>query len=157
MKVLKTILLSITFLSAITLWLTRDQYMPSLSSFALSDNAMWYRMMHVSVVMFFTINAVEFKKYATEFALAGGMACILIFDMYRTPDLHTIITVGTLLLACVTLFVNSKISKVVAGFLTLSAAGIFAFGYFTEFHFLLAEVLAMACISAGKLIEIHQD
>ena len=155
MKLLKTILVAISFISAGLLWITREKYLPSLSAFALSPNAMFYRAMHISMMLFLMINAVDFKKYATEFALAGGMGLILIFDMYNTPTLHNVLTVSTVLLACVTLLVNSKINKKVAWGLIIGAVGIFAYGYFTDFHFLLAEVLCMACLSAGKLVEIY--
>lgn len=160
MKLLKTLLLGITFVSALLLWFTRDQFMPSLSSFALSENAMYYRMMHISILYFFVINAVEFKKYATEFVIAGGIGCILIFDMYNTPLLHNVFTGATLALACITLLINVKTSALdrsLAWLLVGCAVGIFLVGYFTKLHFFFAEVIAMACIAAGKLVEIHRS
>ena len=160
MKLLKTILLSITFLSAGLLWLTRDQYLPSLSAFALSPNAMFYRTMHISAAFFFLINAIDFKKYATEFVCAAGMALILIFDMYNTPTLHNVFTVATLLLVCFTLLVNVKktyLNKTIAISLVAASIVIFAIGYFTNFHLFFAEVIAMAFLSTGKLIETHNS
>ena len=156
MKRLKTTLLSLSFVFAGLLWFTKDEYLPSLSAFALSSNAMYYRAMHLSVAFFFMINAIDFKKYATEFALAGGMGLILIFDMYNTPTLHNVITVSTILLACFTLVVNSIIEKWRAWLLVGGAVGAFVIGYFTDFHFLLAEVMCMAFLATGKLLEIHK-
>lgn len=158
MKTLKTILLINVFLSATILWLTREDWLPSLSAFALSTNAMWYRMMHISAIGYFLINAVQFKKYATEFALAGGMALILIFDMYNTPTLHNVFTVATLVAACATLFINSpKIPWYLATGVTVGAFGTFAYGYYSDFHFLLAEIIAMAFVTGGKLFENYKS
>ena len=159
MKFLKTIALLITFASALALWLTRENYMESISAFALSKNALYYRTMHLSMVFFFLINAVDFKKYATEFVLAAGVAGILIFDMYNNPVLHNIFTVGTLVLACITLLINVKedsLSRELAVLLVLCTLGIFAVGYYTDMHFFLAEVLAMGFVATGKLIEVYK-
>lgn len=159
MKILKTVLLSITFISAALLWFTKDQYMSSLSAFALSDNAMYYRAMHLSMIGFFIVNAISLKKYVTEYAIALGLALVLMFDMYNSPVLHNVFTVGTLLLACVTLLINVRkntLDRSLARLLVACAVGIFLIGYVTEFHFLLAEILAMLCIATGKLIEIHE-
>jgi len=157
MKLLKTIMLSITFLSAVMLWLTRDEYLGSLSAFALSDNALYYRLMHLSMTWFFLINAIEFKKYATEFILALGVGLILIFDMYQFPVIHNISTAMVILLACFTLIVNAKstLKKWVAVLLVIGAIGSFVIGYFTNFHLLLAEIITIVFIAVGKLIEIH--
>ena len=157
MKTLKTILLSITFISALLLWITRESYLPSLSAFALSDNASWYRLMHLSMTWFFLINAMDFKKYATEFILALGIGLILIFDMYHHPLIHNLATAFTIALACFTLIVNAKSSlkENIAIGLVAIAVIIFLIGYLTNFHLLLAEIIVMALISTGKLIEIH--
>jgi hypothetical protein len=159
MKLLKTILLSVTFLSAFLLWLTRSEWMPSLSSFALSENVVFYRFMHLSMSWFFLINALEFKKYATEFVLALLVGCILAFDMYHHHTLHLIFTAATVLLCCFTLLfnVNKGLNSTFAMICVVGAVGTFAVGYFVEaFHFLLAEVICMAFLSAGKLKEIHK-
>jgi len=158
MKLLKTILLSVTFLSSILLWITRDEYLPSLSAFALSDNAVWYRIMHLSASWFFLINAIEFKKYATEYILALGMGLILAFDMYHHTTIHNVVTVFTLVLASFTLLVNAETTfkKGIALIFVIGALGSFALGYFwTGFHFLMAEIIAMTFLSSGKLTEIY--
>jgi uncharacterized membrane protein len=133
--------------------------MPSLSAFALSENAMWYRLMHISTAFFFLINAIDFKKYATEFVLAGGIGLILVFDMYNSPLLHNWITALTLGLACLTLLINVRkntLDKTLSRILVACAIGIFLVGYFTKLHFFFAEVIAMAILATGKLLEIHQ-
>lgn len=155
MKLLKTILLSITFISAALLWITRSEYMDSLSAFALSENARFYRLMHISAAFFFLVNALDFKKYATEYALAGGMALILIFDMYNDPVLHYVFTVATLLTACVTLIINSHLKKWLSYSITVAAVVVFLVGRTPLLHFLFAEVIAMALIASGKLTEIY--
>ena len=158
MKLLKTLLLSVTFTSAFLLWLTRSEWMPSLSSFALSDNVVFYRFMHLSMSWFFLVNAIEFKKYATEFVLALLVGCILAFDMYHHYTLHLIFTAGTILLGCFTLLfnVNKGLNSAFALICVLGAVGSFTTGYFIDsFHFLLAEVICMAFLAAGKLKEIY--
>ena len=158
MKTLKTILLGVTFLSAGLLWWTRDEWLGSLSAFALSDNVLFYRSMHLSMFAFFLINS-RFKKYATEYFLALGIGLILVFDMYHHPTIHFWATLLTILLACFTLIVNaeSSLNKTFAGFMIGGALTSFACGYFIEsFHFLLAEVLCMGFIATGKLKEIYK-
>lgn len=156
MKTLKTILLISSFLFSGILWLTREEYLESLSAFALSKNALYYRAMHISTILFFMVNAISYKKYATEFALAGGMSLILIFDMYNHNVLHSIFTISTVLLACLTLVINSKLNKRLSWILVIGACTTFSIGYFTSMHFLLAEVITMAILASGKLLEIYK-
>ena len=160
MKLLKTLLLSISFISAGLLWFTREEWMPSLSAFALSKNAVFYRFMHLSLSWFFLINAIEFKKYATEFVLALLVGCILAFDMYHHQVLHNTATALTISLVSFTLLVNAK-DSLNRGFALLCVVGAilsFVLGYFWDsFHLLFAEVLCMAFLSAGKLKEIYNE
>lgn len=158
MKFLKTLLLLTTLISSILLWETKPQPLPSLSAFALEDNALYYRIMLLSASWFFLINALEFKKYVTEYILALGMGLILVFDMYHFPITHNIIVGVTFLLACITLIINThkQLNEALAMVIVILAILTFIVGYFEEsIHLLFAEVVAMTLISTGKLIEIH--
>jgi hypothetical protein len=158
MKRLKTILLSVSIVSACVLWFTRSESLPSLSAFALSDNALYYRLMHLSASWFFLINAFS-KRYVTEFLLALGMGLILSFDMYNYKVLHFIFTGATLALACFTLVYKKKGFEFKQYmFISVGASIIFVLGFFTEaLHLLLAEIIAMTVIINGKLLEVWEE
>lgn len=153
MKVLKTVLVSSSILFAIVLWLTRDESLRSLSAFALSDNAIYYRMMHFTASWFFITNALTTNKCITEWLLGFGMGLILAFDMYHFPLLHNIITASVLGLACYTLIYRTKgFERKLMILLSISAVSVFIIGFkFHEVHLLLAEIVAMVCIMNGKL------
>ena len=157
-KILKTVLLVCAILFGLTLWWTRSDDFQSLSAYSLSPNAIYYRFMHLSMFAFFLLNA-HYKKYATEYILALLVGFILAFDMYHDTDMHNISTVGLVLLACFTLLFNAKDSlKIgIALALSISSVVVFCIGYFTSFHHLFAEIIVMACLSTGKLIEIHNE
>jgi hypothetical protein len=152
-KIIKTILTVVSITSAILLWVTREEWLPSLSAFALSTNVLWYRTMHISAIIFCTIDGARRKS---SYFLAFGMSLILIFDMYHHTLIHNIATASTLLLACILLLVENKgFERIVMVPIVLSAVLFFSVGYFNStFHFLMAEILALGCIYIGKLREI---
>lgn len=151
MKLISTILVSFSIVSAIMVSLTASEQLGSLSAYALADNVLWYRLMHLSAVMYFMLNI---DKNRFNLFIGIGMGLILAFDMYQFQTLHNIITASTLALAAYSLI------KVVRGFersqmifLGVAAVGVFCVGYFTNFRHLTAEIIAMATIMNGKLIE----
>lgn len=152
-KILRTVLIIISVASAITLWFTRSEWLNSLSSFALSENVMWYRTMHICAILFLMSDARNNKH---SYYLAFGMSLILIFDMYHHFWLHTIFTASTLAFACFSIIYNNLgFEKNVMYFLSFVAIFIFCIGYFVQsFHFLMAEIIALSCIYIGKLREI---
>lgn len=154
MKTLRLILSIVSILSACLLWITRTEWQPSLSAFALSENALYYRAMHVSAALFLVLGKKRFDKY-----IAFGMALILGFDMYHYPILHNLITVITLILACFSLiYLNKGFYRNVMIFLSFSAIIVFVLGYFvSSFHLLFAEIISIGCIMNGKLIENYEE
>lgn len=152
MKIIKTVALVLSLICAGILWATRTEWMNSLSSFALSENALYYRAMHLSIISFFILDS-EKNKHSPFLAI--GFAFILIFDMHHHFMLHSVFTAASLAFACFSIIYNSKgFERSIMGFLSFVAILVFCIGYFnTSFHFLLAEVIAMGCLVIGKLRE----
>lgn len=153
-KQIRTVLSIISIVSAIVLWLSRSEWLPSLSSFALSDNAIYYRVMHITASWFFLLGG---RNNSHDYFLAFGMGLILSFDMYHYPILHNTVTILTLLFACFSLIYKASrgFERSLAIFLSSMATGVFLVGYFVpSFHLLIAEIIAMAGITCGKLREI---
>ena len=148
-RILRTVLVCASIVSAILLWFTRSEWLNSLSAFALSDNVVYYRVMHLTAVLFFALG--ERKNLI----LAFGMASILAFDMYHFPTIHNIVTAFTLGYACFDLIrTNKGFERTIMIFLSFSAVLFFCIGYFVDsFHHLLAEIIAMVCVMNGKLRE----
>jgi len=133
------------------IWLTRTKPLESLSAFALEDNAIYYRIMHISASLFFILGG---RINRMDYYLSFGMALILAFDMYHFPVIHNTVTALTLLLACTSLVYYSKgFERSLMIFLSGTAIGIFVIGYFFSLHLLAAEIIAMGCIMCGKLRE----
>jgi len=151
-KLLRTVLSSVSIVSAVLVWLTRTRPLESLSAFALEDNAIYYRIMHISASLFFILGG---RINRMDYYLSFGMALILAFDMYHYPIIHNTVTGATLLLACLSLIYYSKgFERSLMWFLSGVAVGVFTIGYFSpSLHLLLAEIIAMACIMCGKLRE----
>ena len=152
-KIISISLVFISILSACMLWFTRSEWLPSLSAFALSDNALYYRLMHLSASWFLIIN---YKSSWHNLLLGFGMGLILIFDMYAFSMVHNIVTVATLSFACFSIIYNAKgFERNLSIFLSGSAILYFCIGFFNNtFHLLIAEIIAMALIMVGKLREI---
>ena len=143
-----------SILSACILWFTRSEWQDSLSAFALSDNVMWYRLMHLSASWFLVLN---YKSSWHNLVIGFGMGLILIFDMYHFFIIHAIVTVATIVFTCYSLIINSKdFEQHLMLFLSGVAVLIFGIGYFNStFHLLLAEIIAMLCLMTGKLREFY--
>lgn len=162
MKTLKRILLIASPVFAALLWVTRSEYLDSLSAFALSDNLVFYNLMHVSMLSFFMLNAQDYyrfnKNFILELLVGFGFGMILSFDMYNNLILHDIFTVGTMLLAGFTLIRNSNgFETHVMWALSSIAVVVFLLGFFiSTIHHLLAEIIAISALSIGKLREINR-
>ena len=152
-KTISTILISITILSSIMVSVSATEYLQSLSAYALSDNALWYRLMHLTAVMFFMLNT-DKNKY--NLFIGFLMALILAFDMYHYETIHNVVTASALALAGFSLISVAKgFTRIQMIFITACAVGVFCLGYFNNtVHHLLAEIIAMTCIMNGKLIEL---
>lgn len=151
---LRTVLLISSLTCAILLWLTGREWMPSMSAYALSENALYYRLMHLSASWFFLLDGAAYKRnlsYITGFL----MGMVLAFDMYNYPFLHDLFTCSVLICTALQLFHYSKRSKkTITAILCVGAVGSFIFGYFFLPPYLfLAEVVTMMCIIIGKLKE----
>lgn len=155
-KTISTILISITIISAIMVSISATEQLNSLSAYALSDNVLWYRLMHLTAVMFFMLNI-----YKNKYNLYIGflMALILAFDMYHYPIIHDVVTASALALAGFSLISVAKgFTRIQMMFISIVAIIIFCLGYFNNtVHHLLAEIIAMSAIMNGKLLEIWQN
>ena len=154
-KIVITCFFVISILSACLVWITKSEWLPSLSAFALSDNALYYRTMHISASFAFLLDFAHYKRLS-NFLLGIGMALILIFDMYHYPFIHNFITFSVLIFACASIMYKLKGFELhIATVLSVITLLVFALGYFVEsFHLLLAEIIAMCAILTGKLREI---
>ena len=155
MKVLSTILISLTILCSIMVGVTATEHLKSLSAYALADNVLWYRLMHITAIMFFMLNK---NKNKYNLFVGFGMGLILAFDMYHFHIIHNVVTVGTLLLAAFSLIeVARGLTKKQMIMLSVAAVSVFCVGFFTNFRHLTAEIIAMAILMNGKLLEIYKD
>lgn len=152
MKKFNNIIGVLTVIFAIMVSVTAKETLPSLSAYALSENVLWYRLMHLSAVIFFMLN-IEKNKFNLYAGLA--MALVLAFDMYHFPVIHDIATVSALLIAGYSLIIAyTGFMKSLMIFLSGVAVVIFCIGYFNStFHHLLAEIIAMAALMNGKILE----
>lgn len=140
-----------SILSAITLWLTRTEYFPSLSSFANANNQIFYYLCLLGSSWFFILNGAK-RDNNLDYWVGFGMGGILLTNMYIMPTAHNIVTGLTLALAVFNIiYETTKKERIVNTFLGAGAVGIFCVGYFTSFNFLFAEVIAMAFIATGMI------
>ena len=170
-KKFRTILIIGSLLSTAMLWLTRSEWQNSLSAFASSDNAQWYNLMHVLAMAFWLLNAAAFNRahkkswifndritirHANLDIITGlGMGMILVTNMYLVYTWHVIFTVSTFAVALFNLIFTAPKKDLVFRWVLASLAIVsFVTGYFTSFHFLVGEVLAMALIGVGMLRQI---
>ena len=152
MKAVSTILITLTILCSIMVSVTATEHLKSLSAYALSENVLWYRLMHLSAVMFFMLNT-DKNKY--NLYIGFGMGLILAFDMYHFQTIHNLVTVGTLVLAAYSLVeVVKGLVRSQMLFIGVAAVLVFCVGYFTNFRHLTAEIIAMAVLMNGKLLEV---
>ena len=158
MKLLQTILISISLISSIILWITRAEWLPSLSAFALSDNVLWYRLMHLTGSWFFLLYALYNSK-VVGIVTSFMMGMILVFDMYHHHTIHDIVTLLTLLLSITLILHDIKFKSfnfIWGSFLSLGILLVFIIGYFVEsFHLLLAEIIAMFLVANAMLLKIY--
>jgi len=153
-KLLRTCLVSGTILLAALLWFTRTEYFPSLSAFANAQNQIFYNSMHIVASWFFIMNGAK-RNNNLDYWVGFGMGGILLTNMYTYPMAHNIVTAATLGLAVFNIIYSSRnFERIVSIFLGTTAIIVFLVGYLTDMHFLLAEVIAMACVAIGMIRSI---
>lgn len=92
---------------------------------------------------------------AIDHAVGYGMGLILVTNMYVAYDWHVIFTAGTLAIALFNIiFTAPKIELIYRWVLAGIAVTAFLVGYLTPFHFLVGEVIAMACIAVAMMRQI---
>lgn len=155
-KIIRTVFMVASILCGVLLWFTRtEEWMPSLSSLANSENVAFYRAMHILATSFFMVHGAKTDRWI-NYVIGFCMGSILVFDMYAYPLLHNSFTVMALLLSMLYLiYFNRGFERSVGIVLCGLAAGFFILGY-TEptFHFLMAEIIAMAMIAVGMTREV---
>ena len=154
-KTIITTLYVVSILSACLVWFTRTEWLPSLSAFALSDNAIFYRMMHITASWALLMDYVKYNRVYNGL-IGVGMGLILMFDMYNFNFLHNLFTAIVLLYACYSVLKQTKgFEFSVSIFLTGIALLVFGLGYFIDsFHLLMAEIMAIGSILVAKLREL---
>lgn len=90
-----------------------------------------------------------------DIIVAMGMGAILVTNMYLAYTWHVVVTIATLVLAIFNIIFTSPKRDIVFRFI-LGAGAVAAFivGYWTDFHFLVGEVLAMSLIAFGMIRQI---
>jgi hypothetical protein len=98
MKAVRTGILVLTVLFAAMLWITKSEWLPSQSAFALSENVIWYYLMHASIITTFALESFKSLEEDREFKawwsalVAFATLGIVIFDMYSYPVVHNVST-----------------------------------------------------------------
>lgn len=121
--------------------------------------------MHIMAVSFFFINGAaknRIDKYTNgirhgklDYIVAMGMGLILVTNMYVAYTWHVIFTASTLAIALFNIiFTAPKVELGYRWVLTGIAVTAFLVGYLTEFHFLIGEVIAMACVAVAMIRQI---
>lgn len=149
MKIFKTLLICSTFLFITLLWLTRLEWLPSQSAFALSNNVIWYYLMHLSMIGIFVWDYITNKKLQSLLVSLCGVG-VLVFDMYSFPMIHNIATALLFLTASynIIMFSNKKERKY--SIINCSVAALFfLFGLLTEMHLFYAEAIVELCIGVS--------
>lgn len=153
-KIILTILLLATLLCAMLLWETKEEWMPSMSAFALSNNVSWYILMHCCMILFWFWDSSAHYRPMSSFIGFANIG-ILAFNMYDDRWLHNGFTFLTVLLAVISLiYYSSKKNKPHNYFIGGVVAIIFVLGLTTSLHLFLAEAIVIFCIGVGKLREI---
>jgi len=168
-KAFRSALLLGSLAAILPLWLTRSAWKNSLSAFASSDNAQYYNLMHVLGLAFWLLNAQAPNRAYTATRLLGVtikhgnidiltgllMGGILVTNMYLVYTWHIVFTVATLAVALFNILVTApKADLIYRWIFAALALAAFVLGYFTEFHFLVGEALAMAMIAMGMARQI---
>lgn len=111
MKIIRTLVLVAAIVFGALLWFTRIEWMNSQSEFALADNNYWYRLMHISIILTFMLDAIVYDR-AWSFLVAVATVGILMFNMYEYPLTHNIMTgVMAVLAAGNLIYFSSKVER----------------------------------------------
>ncbi len=150
MKILKTILISSTFIFVLLLWLTRLEWLPSMSAFALSDNVIWYYLMHFSIIGIFIWDYITHKNWESIIVSLFGVG-VLIFDMYSFPIMHNIMT--ALLFASgvynIIRYADNTQERVYSIFNASVGTLFFLVGLWSNMHLFFAEGVAEFCLAVS--------
>lgn len=144
---IRTILLISSLISGVLLYVTADVKYNSLSAFVKSENVIFYNAMHMFASWFFMLNAAKTNN-KLDYMVSISIGSVLMVDMYNHLIAHNILAALTLLLACFNIVHNSyKKRKIFNIALSIFSITIFLVSFYTNFHFLKAELLSMFCIS----------
>lgn len=156
MKILRTLVLISTILFAGMLWFTRAEWLPSQSAFALSDNVIWYYMMHFSIMLTFLLD--EKGKWLS---ILGAIATfgIVIYDMYNYPLLHNIMTGTMAAIASASMIYYASTKERPTAIMNVGVGALcFLLGLWVwDFHLFFGEVIIEATIGVAMVRRIWID
>lgn len=163
MRELRVLLITLSVICAVLLGLfTGIVYRNSLSAFDMPGSygteltfRIVYYLMHASAVLFFLLHFKQRRKWLdlTTGMLLGGVA---LFNMYDYYWIHVVVTVAALLSAIINQVVNAvPRERYVEIFSASCAVFFFCLAYFTNLHFLVGEVVAMACVGIGMVRSVN--
>lgn len=157
-KHVQTILVISVLFNALMLWLTRVEFLPSMSAFAGAYNQIWYLAMHYSMAFIFFLDGATSKRWLSTL-IGFGPLFILGFDMYEYSTAHNWSTGITVVLAVYSIiFQNDKKERPYSILLGVLAGGIFLVGFLVEsMHLFLAEAIAELAIGAGVLRRSYNE
>lgn len=151
-KLARTILILLILLMPILIWATKIEQLPSLSAYALSPNAIYYRAMHLFGSWLFLIEGQKFRRHL-DMVTGICMGFILIVDMYFSGTVHNIFTASTMGLASFGIIYYSHWRYLGTNIL-ISACAIAAFllGLLLPYtsSIFWGEVFAMFCIGVSR-------
>lgn len=156
MRMLRTSILIMTILFAAMLWFTRSEWLPSQSAFALSDNVIWYYLMHASIAITLFL---DLKGKEVSVLAAIATLFIVIFDMYSYPILHGLATATMAALAAFSMiYYASKKERPYAIVNCGAGALCFVLGLLVwDFHLFFGEVVIEFTIGVAMVRRMWVD
>lgn len=151
MKIFKTILICLVLVFAGTLWATRLEDLQSQSAFALAPNAIWYYLMHCSIIAVFVSDWFTHKSRWLNFVPALGSALVMWLDMYNYPVLHNWATALTMAgaVSSLILYAINQTERIYVLVACVVGAAMFPLGMFTNVSLFFTEVVAETMIGVG--------
>lgn len=151
-KLARTILILLILLMPILLWATKIEQLPSLSAYALSPNALYYRAMHLFGSWLFLVEGQKFKRHL-DMLTGICMGFILIVDVYFSQIFHNIFTAATMGLAVLSIIYYSDFRNLGTNIMiATSALAAFLLGLYLPYtsSVFWGEVFAMFCIAVSR-------
>ena len=155
-KILGTMFLKLSVISAFLLWVTRVVDLESQSKYFDQPNLIWYIFLHVGIMLCFWILNSSFKDRSIYGLIAFSSLATLGFDLGDFQILHNITTAILFILACISILLFEPIKKLAITSTSISSIFFLSglFGWLGPSGIFLGEVIAEVILSIMVLKEI---